>query len=208
MQLRRCLHAHQIHDDRAPVAALRDKARVAQALHQLNRGTGDMLGTPAAPRRLAGEPVARDRRDHHIERVLGAAAVCRRVGERADDAQHLHDRARPAVDEDHRQRVLMTRLDVDEVNIEIVDLSQELRQGVQPRLDPPKVVLGAPVAHECFHRRQFDALRRDGVSQRMHDAIFDRLALRETGCGDARTQVLNFRLGKLDRERPDRGRIR
>jgi hypothetical protein len=157
-QLRRCLHAHQIHDDRAPVAALRHKARVAEALHQLKRGTGDAVGTPAARRRLAGEPVARNRRNHHIERVLDATAVCGRVGERADDVQHLDDRARPAVDEDHRQRVLMTRLDVDEVNIEIVDLSQELRQGVQPRLDPPKVVLGAPVPHECLHRRQLHAL--------------------------------------------------
>ena len=102
----------------------------------------------------------------------------------------------------------MTRLDVDEVNIEIVDLSQELRQRVQPRLDPPKVVLGAPVAHERLHRRQLDALRRDGISQRMHDRILDRLPLRETGCGDARTQILNVRLGKLDRERPDRRRAR
>ena len=112
------------------------------------------------------------------------------------------------MDEDHRQRVLVTRLDVDEVNVEIVDRGQELRQGVQPRLDPPQVVLGAPVAHECFHRRQLDALRRGGVSQRMHDRIFDGLPLRETGCGDARAQILDIRLGKLDSERPDRRRAR
>ena len=102
----------------------------------------------------------------------------------------------------------MPRLDVDEVNVEIVDLRQELRQGVQPRLDPPQVVLGAPVAHQCFHRRQLDALRRGGVSQRMHDPIFDGLPLRKTGRGDARTQILDVRLGKLDRERPDRRRDR
>lgn len=126
-QLRRCLDAHQVHDDRAPVAALRDKARVPQALHQLHRGAGDVLGSPSACVWLAGEPVARHRRDHDIERVLGAAAVRRRIREGADDAQHLHDRARPTVDEDHRQRVLMARLDVDEVNIETVDLGQELR---------------------------------------------------------------------------------
>ena len=88
----------------------------------------------------------------------------------------------------------MTRLDVDEVNIETVDLRQELRQGVQPRLDPPKVVLGAPVPHECLHRRQLHALR----------SIFDRLLLGQTRRDDARTQILDFRLGDLDRERPDR----
>ena len=112
------------------------------------------------------------------------------------------------MDEDHRQRVLMTRLDVDEVDVEIVDLSQELWQGVQPRLDPPEVVLAAPVAYERLHRRQLHTLRRDGVSQRMHDRIFDRLPLRETGRGDPRSQVLEFRLAKLDRERPDRRRAR
>ena len=94
---------------------------------------------------------------------------------------------------------------MDEVNVEIVDLSQELRQGVQPRLDPPKVVLGAPVAHQRLHRGQLNPLRRDGVSQRMHDGIFDRLALRETSRGDARAQILDLRLRDLDRERPDHG---
>ena len=29
----------------------------------------------------------------------------------------------------------------------------------------------------------------------MHDGIFDGLPLRETGCGDARTQILDIRLG-------------
>ena len=69
-------------------------------------------------RRLAGEPIAGDRRDHDVERVLCAAAVGRRVGERADDVQQLDDRAGPAVDEDQRQRVLVRRADVDEVDVE------------------------------------------------------------------------------------------
>ena len=112
------------------------------------------------------------------------------------------------MDQDQRQSVLMTRLDVDEVDIEIVDLGDELRQRVQPRLDPAKVVLGAPVAHERLHRRQLDALRRDGISQRMHGGVLGRLPLREAGCGDAHTQILNIRLGELDRERPDRARAR
>ena len=84
--------------------------------------------------------------------------MCRRVGERADDVQHLDDRARPAVRDDERHCVLVRRLDVDEVDVETVDLGDELRQRVQPRLEPPEVVLGAPVAHELLHRRELHAL--------------------------------------------------
>ena len=52
-QFRRCLHGQQIHDYRAPVATLRDEARVAQTLHQLKGGAGNTLGPPATFRRLA-----------------------------------------------------------------------------------------------------------------------------------------------------------
>jgi hypothetical protein len=62
-----------------------------------------------------------------MERVLWSAAVRRRVGERADDVQHLDDRARPAVRDDERQRVLVRRLDVDEVDVKAVDFGHELR---------------------------------------------------------------------------------
>jgi hypothetical protein len=67
--------------------------------------------------------------------------VGRRVGERADDVEHLDDRPGPAVRDDQRQRVLVRRLDVDVVGVEAVDLRQELRQGVQPRREPPEVVV-------------------------------------------------------------------
>ena len=52
-QLRRRLHAHQIDDDRAPVAALRDKFRVSEALHQHDPGARDVVGIPAG---LVGLP--------------------------------------------------------------------------------------------------------------------------------------------------------
>ena len=42
-----------------------------------------------------------------MERILGAAAVRGRVGERADGLEQLDDRARPAVGHDQRQRVLV-----------------------------------------------------------------------------------------------------
>jgi hypothetical protein len=69
-----------------------------------------------------------------MERVRLAAAVRRRIGEGPDDLQLLDDRAGPAVGDDQRERVLMLRADVDEVDVEAVDLGHELRQRVQLRL--------------------------------------------------------------------------
>ena len=41
-QFRRRLHAHLFGDDRAPIAALRHKFRVAEALHQHDPGARDV----------------------------------------------------------------------------------------------------------------------------------------------------------------------
>ena len=81
-----------------------------------------------------GEAVAGQGRQHQVECVLGGAAVRGRVGQRADGLEQLDDRAGPAVRHDQRQRVLMPRPDVDEVDLDPVDLGRELRQRVQPRL--------------------------------------------------------------------------
>ena len=53
------------------------------------------------------------------------AAVRGRVGQRLDDLQLLDDRARPAVRDDQRQRVLVLGADVQEVNVQPVDLGQK-----------------------------------------------------------------------------------
>jgi hypothetical protein len=67
--------------------------------------------------------------------------------------------------DDQRQRVVVRRANVDEVDVETVDLGHELRQAAQPRLQPPEVVLGLPVAGKCLDRRELDALRQvvDGL---------------------------------------------
>jgi hypothetical protein len=52
-----------------------------------------------------------------VEGVRRAPAVRRRIGERADDLQLLDDRARPSVTDDDRQRVLVLRANVDEVDV-------------------------------------------------------------------------------------------
>ena len=194
-QLRRGVDGHHVGDDRAPVAALGHEPGVAQAPHQLGPGPGDAVRAPAGLPRLAGVPVARYRRDHHVEGVRCAAAVGGGVGERVDDRQQLDDRAGPPVGDDDRQRVLVFRADVDEVDVQPVDLGHEVRQGVQLRLAPAPVVLRRPVAREFVHHRQLHALR----------MIRDELLVGPAGGRDARTQRLQFRLGgDRDRERPDR----
>jgi len=154
-----CLAAHRVGDGGALVAALGHVPGVPEAVHQLRPGARDAAGVPAVLGRVGGEAVAGQRRHHQVERVLGGAAVRDRVGERADDLEHLDDRAWPAVRDDQRQRVLVPGLDVDEVNVQSVDLGDELRQRVQLRLAPAPVVVGGPVAGELLDRGQLHALR-------------------------------------------------
>jgi hypothetical protein len=59
---------------------------------------------------------------------------------------------------DQRQRVLVTRPDVDEVDVEPVEVRHELRQGIQPRLELPPVIAAAPVAHEFLDLGQLGTL--------------------------------------------------
>ncbi len=153
------LAAHQVRDECTHVAALGDVAGVAEAGHQLRPGARGAAGVPAELGGFAGEAVARQGRQHQVERVLGGAAVGGRVGQRADALQQLDDRARPAVRHDQRQRVLMSRPDVDEVDVHPVDLGRELRQRVQPRLALAPVVLGRPVARKRLQRRLLHSLR-------------------------------------------------
>src|SRR5215469_18142277 len=94
-----------------------------------------------------------------MKRVLDAPTVRGRVGQGTDDLEHLDDRTGPAVRDDQWQRVLVARLDVDEVDIEPVELGDELRQRVQLRLAPAPVVAGAPVGNQGLDRRQLHALR-------------------------------------------------
>ena len=81
-------------------------------------------------------------------------AKCGGIGERADDLQLLNERAWPAVRNDDRKGVRMFRTHVNEVDVEPVDLGDELRQGIEPRLDVPPIVLSRPVPRELLNRRE------------------------------------------------------
>jgi hypothetical protein len=187
------LAAHRVGDGGANVAALGDVARVAEAVHQLRPGTRDAAGVPAELGRLAGEAVAGQGRQHQVERVLGASAVRGRVGERAYDLEQLDDRAGPAVGHDERQRVLVGRLHVDEVDLDPVDLARELGQGVELRLGLAPVVVGLPVARELLQRRQLYALR----------PIFDELLVGPARGRDASAEVDELLFRHVDAEGSD-----
>ena len=187
------VRAHLLGDDRAPIAALRHELRVPEALHQHDPGTRDVLGIPAGGGRLAREAVAGHRRNHQVERVRCAAAMCGGIGERFDDLHLLDDRSGPSVRDDERQRVLVLRANVDEVNVEAVDLGDEVRHGVQFRLDLAPVVVGRPVARECLSRGELNALR----------VVRDRFALRPPRRVDAAAQFGEIRLRKIHMEWTD-----
>ena len=125
------------------VPSLGDVVGIAEAAHQLRPGLRDATRVPPDLGRRVREPVAGQRRRHEVERVLGASAVRGRVRERADDLEQLDDRAGPPVGDDQRQRVLVGRPDVDEVDADPVDLRGELGEGVEP----------APRASSCRSRR-------------------------------------------------------
>ena len=133
-----------------------------------------------------------------MKSVRGTPAMCRRIRQRIDDLQLLDDRAGPPVGDDQRQCIFMVRANVDEMDVDPVDLGDELRQGLQPRLARAPVVLCLPVARECLDRRQLHAL----------GLIVDGLLPGPARGRDARTQLLQVRLGGLECERTDRGGVR
>ena len=64
-----------------------------------------------------------------MEGIRCTPAMRRGIGQRIDDLQLLDDRAGPSMRDDHRQRILVLRANVDEVNVEPVDLGDEVAAG-------------------------------------------------------------------------------
>ena len=93
--------------------------------------------------------------------------------------------------DDERQRLVVRRADVDEVDVDPVDLGDEVREGREPLLEPAPVVLGGPVAGQRLDRGEPHALR--GI----------RLLVRPLGRVDAAAQVGQLLVGDVDRERTD-----
>src|SRR3954452_2301033 len=81
------------------------------------------------------------------------------------------------------------------MNVQPVNLGDELREGVQPRLSVTPVIVAPPVANEFPHRRQLHALR----------VIGDRFLFGPAPGGDAATQVVEVLLRDGGLERTDCG---
>ena len=89
-----------------------------------------------------------------MEGIRCARAMGRGIGQWIDDLQLLDDRAGPSVRDDERLRILMFRTQMNEMNVQPVDLSQELGQRVQGRLAFAPVVLSRPVPCELLTGRE------------------------------------------------------
>ena len=94
-----------------------------------------------------------------MESVSCGPSMRRGIGQRVDDPELFNDRAGPAMRDDQRQRILVFRANVDEMNVQPIDLGDELRQRVEPRLDLAPIVLRSPVARDLLDRCELDALR-------------------------------------------------
>ena len=175
---------------RAPVAALGDVARVAEAPGKVRPGIGDLLHAPAGGRRLAGEAVAGQGRADHVEGILGIAAVADRIGQRRDHLEKLDDGARPAVGHDQRQRVGFGGAHVQEVDVDAVDGGDELLEGVDARLGAAPVVLVLPVLLDLLHIAERHPL----------GPVGGRLFLRQPGERQPGAQIVELLLGYLDAE--------
>ncbi len=79
------------------------------------------------------------------------------------------------------------------MNVDAVDLGDELRQGIQPRLHLSPVVVGLPIAYELLDRPELDAL----------GLIGNDLFVRPPGRRKAPAQIDKLLLGDVDAERPD-----
>ena len=120
------LHAHRSRDRGAPVAALRDEPRVAEPLHQHHPGTRDPDRVPAGGRGLAENPCPGSE-GITTWKASEASPPCA-VGSVSGSmilSCSMIEPGQPCVTM-MRQRVLVRRADVDEVDVEPVDLGNEV----------------------------------------------------------------------------------
>src|SRR5262249_4038903 len=122
------------------------------------------------------------------ESIFRSSSMPRGIGQRIDYIQQLENRSGPAVCHNQRHRVRMTRAYVDKVNVNAVDGSHELRQGVESRLRLSPVVIRLPVAHQLFHGRGLHALR----------LVLDRLAVGQACRREALAEVHQCCFRNLD----------
>jgi hypothetical protein len=143
---------------------------------------------------MARETIARERRDHDVERVVRSAAEICRLRERSDELDLLEDRARPTVGHDQWKRTGLRRLGMDEMDVDAVDVGDELPVPIQCRLRLAPVVPVCPVRHQLLELGAPSALR----------AIRDGLLVGPSRAPDTPPKLIEFALWHSDREGTER----
>ena len=144
---------------RAPVAALRAEARVAEAAHQLGPQRRDALRVHARRARVVGEAVAGHRRRRRRRRRRPDRRRAR-AGSVSGPMIFANSATEPG------QPCVMTSgngfgpvaAHVDEVDAEVADACAELRERVQRRLGRAPVVALAPVGDQLAQVREVGAV--------------------------------------------------
>jgi hypothetical protein len=76
-----------------------------------------------------------------VEGIGRITAVGSRIGQRPGDLGEFHDRTRPAVRDDQRDRIRFRGPDMSEMDVRPIDRGGELRPLVEPGLGGPPGVL-------------------------------------------------------------------
>src|SRR5271169_4160633 len=126
-----------------------------------------------------------------MEGVFGASAVGRGIGKRLDHLVKLHDGTWPAMGDHQRERVLMRRLLVDEMDVQPVDLGDELIKAVERGLTRPPVVCVGPVVGQVAGVIQGNALA----------PVVHAFGFRPPGSRQTRLQISKNVVGNLDAKR-------
>jgi hypothetical protein len=128
-----------------------------------------------------------------VERVGGIAPEGGGVAQGFDHLVEFHDRPRPPVRHDQRQRLGVRRTGVNEVHVEPVEGGDELVEAIQRGLACPPVVGLGPVAADVLDPGQRDALA----------PVVHHLGFRPPGMSQAESQIVQHRIGYVDAKRLD-----
>lgn len=158
----RVVEQHGAHHAGADVVGVDREVLVAEGAHQGDEGLAVLRRVPVLGRRGVGEAEARERRDDDVERVRLVS------GQLLGEVEELHERARPAVDEQEGSGARPCAAQMDAVDREAVHIDAEVREAVDPLLDGPPVEPCPPVSDQLAHVVDRDAgappgrrLRRD-----------------------------------------------
>ena len=153
-----------IGDAAANVAAMGEESLVAEHIrHQLRPEVCYRRAGHAGLGRARRKAKAGERRRDHIEGILRAAAMGRRVGQERNDLFELHDARRPAMGDDKRQRPGTLSLDMQDMDRVSVHIGHKLGKGVEPGFGQAPVETVPPMRDEALQEIEIGAIAPPGA---------------------------------------------